>query len=559
MPAPRRVQELRAGARVAVVRACRTNSREASELRAGQQGVVISIDPGGDALVDFDDLPLAEWVFRRNMHKLRVVEEGPAEDPTEDPAGDHPHSARAGCHPLLALAARWHGRKAAASVAPRAASAAAGARGGAAAAGLGELPLGPEAPEAPSGQVPPPWRGSAPSASPHPAGPRSATAQRSRSSPPASPSPLAWMPSSLRASPGSSSADALPWSPKGRSPGSPAAARRCGSPLMLLSRGRGVSPRVAEQVRLNIYDLGRGAPVQWANGVLCKIGTGAFHAGVEVYGREYSFGHRSDGSSGVVWCPPRGAEGHAFREAVDLGAVRLSKSQVQRLVGRMADEWPGRDYDLFRRNCCHFCEELCQRLGVARVPEYVFSLAAAGARIRDGVGVAVSSVGTAASTARSSMETLTSWDPDQKGRAIWTGAIQAVVMDAGGPMGLAFTIGIACFDLEVSWQPLIDDRPHGIVDINRLGVWHKEYGLDRTTDGSANFCQLCANEFSVRGRALCRRSCRLAPDQPMGIKDRGAQIDAGAFNGQVLGTLEVLVGTGGHRSKNLPVFSSSYS
>jgi len=174
--------------------------------------------------------------------------------------------------------------------------------------------------------------------------------------------------------------------------------------------------------------------VQWANGVLCKIGTGAFHAGVEVYGREYSFGHRSDGSSGVVWCPPRGAEGHAFREAVDLGAVRLSKSQVQRLVGRMADEWPGRDYDLFRRNCCHFCEELCQRLGVARVPEYVFSLAAAGARIRDGVGVAVSSVGTAASTARSSMETLTSWDPDQKGRAIWTGAIQAAARLVAPPL-----------------------------------------------------------------------------------------------------------------------------
>lgn len=174
--------------------------------------------------------------------------------------------------------------------------------------------------------------------------------------------------------------------------------------------------------------------MQWANGVLCKIGTGAFHAGVEVYGREYSFGHRSDRSSGVVWTRPRGAEGHAFREAIDLGAVVLSKSQVARLVGRMADEWPGREYDLFRRNCCHFCEELCGHLGVARVPEYVFSLAAAGAKIRDGVEVAVSSVGTAACTARSNIDRLTSWDADPKGRAIWSGALQAATRLVAPPL-----------------------------------------------------------------------------------------------------------------------------
>merc|ERR1740121_67762 len=42
------------------------------------------------------------------------------------------------------------------------------------------------------------------------------------------------------------------------------------------------------------------------------------------------------------------------------------------------------DYDLLHRNCCHFCEELCLRLGFGPLPPWVTKLAAAGASLAAG-------------------------------------------------------------------------------------------------------------------------------------------------------------------------------
>jgi hypothetical protein len=30
--------------------------------------------------------------------------------------------------------------------------------------------------------------------------------------------------------------------------------------------------------------------------------------------------------------------------------------------GRRQNKWPGDSYDFLRRNCCHFCDELCSQL-----------------------------------------------------------------------------------------------------------------------------------------------------------------------------------------------------
>mmetsp|Transcript_65287 Transcript_65287/g.156034 ORF Transcript_65287/g.156034 Transcript_65287/m.156034 type:complete len:585 (-) Transcript_65287:5-1759(-) len=135
-------------------------------------------------------------------------------------------------------------------------------------------------------------------------------------------------------------------------------------------------------VTLNIYDV-------WGNtgavNAVCRaIGTGAFHAGVEVYGNEWSYGF-NPGGTGVFCTPPRGCVEHQFREAVPMGHVRLSAEEVQQLIDELAQAWHGEHYDLLRRNCCHFSDTLCWRLGVGRIPDWVTNLAGVGAMLRSGV------------------------------------------------------------------------------------------------------------------------------------------------------------------------------
>lgn len=417
---------------MAVASAFWTNSKGATELQVGQQGVVRRIDDRGDALIDFDHLPLAEWIFNRNLGKLCIIEAAAADD---EPV------ACGGCIPFAA----WHRRR---TLRPPGGGRVRRFRLHRRAASTGALAeaSGPGADDAIFGGMAGIVASSGPMQEPSPvacmASPVVRISPRGRPSlePPemmhardsCSPLPCAgsspWTPDTLRPasmcqSPAGAASAAL-------ARGSPTTPRRGlrsprFSPFSLLSR-RSSPGDYSESVRLNIYDLGKTTPVQWANGVLLQMGTGVFHAGVEVYGKEYSFGHRSDRSSGVVWCPPRQADGHKFREAIELGTVHMSNTQVLWNVGELAEEWPGREYDLLRRNCCHFCDAFCKRLGVNTVPDYVFSMAEAGARIRDQLETAVTSVGTAAHSARNRLERGLSWDPiEVAGRDFWVGAVEA--------------------------------------------------------------------------------------------------------------------------------------
>jgi len=130
-----------------------------------------------------------------------------------------------------------------------------------------------------------------------------------------------------------------------------------------------------EPVFLHIYDLGAGSKIRHMNEVLRSVGTGAFHAGVEVYGEEWSFGHHSFQVSGVYKYPPRKCAGHSFRETVPMGYTTLSRSEVDLIIVRFAKEWPGKDYHMLRRNCCHFSAVFCQALRVGPVPDWVTNLA----------------------------------------------------------------------------------------------------------------------------------------------------------------------------------------
>lgn len=127
-------------------------------------------------------------------------------------------------------------------------------------------------------------------------------------------------------------------------------------------------------VRVHVYDVSGNPVVTATNRVLSVMGTGAFHAAVEIYGWEWSYGGCSRGT-GVFHCPPKECEAHKYKETIEMGETRMSEAEFRRLIERLAREWPGADYDLLRHNCCNFSNTLCQELGVGHLPVRIMSLA----------------------------------------------------------------------------------------------------------------------------------------------------------------------------------------
>lgn len=143
-------------------------------------------------------------------------------------------------------------------------------------------------------------------------------------------------------------------------------------------------------VLLHIYDVSRETSVQRLNCFLAnrhfpvKLG-GVFHAGVEVNGLEWSFGLSNSATTPGVSCvEPQAHPDHNFRQTVRLPHTKLSAESVAEILSQLVEEYPGNDYDVLRRNCCHFADDFCQRLGVGPIPAWVHRLARLGAHI-DGV------------------------------------------------------------------------------------------------------------------------------------------------------------------------------
>merc|ERR1719264_1433079 len=64
-----------------------------------------------------------------------------------------------------------------------------------------------------------------------------------------------------------------------------------------------------------------------------------------------------------------------------MGKTMESEEEVMELIQMTEADWPGKSYDVLTRNCCHYCDELCQQLGVGEVPAWVLNLAGAGAAV----------------------------------------------------------------------------------------------------------------------------------------------------------------------------------
>jgi len=140
-------------------------------------------------------------------------------------------------------------------------------------------------------------------------------------------------------------------------------------------------------VRLHIYDVSQEESIQRVNRILAhtyaplKLG-GVFHAGVEIDGHEWSFGYcPSETRYGVGCVRPKQHPQHHYRQTVTMRRTKVKPEEIPKILSNMIEEYPGDDYDLLRRNCCHFADDFCRRLGVGGIPGWVHRLARMGASL----------------------------------------------------------------------------------------------------------------------------------------------------------------------------------
>lgn len=131
-------------------------------------------------------------------------------------------------------------------------------------------------------------------------------------------------------------------------------------------------------VELNIYDVTHGNVIHSINELFAhsmsplKLG-GVFHVGVKVMNIEWAYGWKGSGT-GVLPGQPKSEQHHRFRETVHLAKTKLSEREIGVVIRRLAREYQGCDYSLIERNCCHFAEDLCHKLGVGSIPAWVHRL-----------------------------------------------------------------------------------------------------------------------------------------------------------------------------------------
>ncbi|XP_072963784.1 uncharacterized protein [Typha angustifolia] len=141
-----------------------------------------------------------------------------------------------------------------------------------------------------------------------------------------------------------------------------------------------------KEVILHVYDVTNSDSEKTNNTILQinrifkdRIGLGGiFHSAVQVYGlEEWSFGYCENGS-GVFSCPPGKNPMYTYRECIVLGETTCSILEVKQILRELSRDWPGNSYDLLAKNCNHFCDAFCERLGVLKLPGWVNRFANAG-------------------------------------------------------------------------------------------------------------------------------------------------------------------------------------
>eukprot|EP01102_Stenamoeba_stenopodia_P017627 TRINITY_DN6355_c0_g1_i1.p1 TRINITY_DN6355_c0_g1~~TRINITY_DN6355_c0_g1_i1.p1 ORF type:complete len:351 (-),score=81.50 TRINITY_DN6355_c0_g1_i1:67-1119(-) len=136
-------------------------------------------------------------------------------------------------------------------------------------------------------------------------------------------------------------------------------------------------------VTAHIYDVGTRSSVRKFNLITESLfHSGAYHAGIEVYGREWSF-QKTDTGTGLFPCEPKHNSSHTYKESIELGVTPLDENHVWLVLKELKDIWLGTTYDLIRRNCCHFCNVFCEKLEVNLLPDNILKLANKAERMKD--------------------------------------------------------------------------------------------------------------------------------------------------------------------------------
>lgn len=135
-------------------------------------------------------------------------------------------------------------------------------------------------------------------------------------------------------------------------------------------------------VYVNIYHVGDASILKVINSVLAPSTLpvkmcGVFHAGVEVFGREFGFGGGAGfpDESGVYECKPREDKCHSFRQALRMRNTMYGVAEINSIVAKLKKGYTLDRYHLLTCNCCHFADVLCIALDVGRLPRWVNRLA----------------------------------------------------------------------------------------------------------------------------------------------------------------------------------------
>jgi hypothetical protein len=118
-------------------------------------------------------------------------------------------------------------------------------------------------------------------------------------------------------------------------------------------------------VVVNVYHLMSAGPATPLNGSL--MGIGAFHSGVEVMGKEWSFGGdpSAPNRSGVFPVPPRQAPAGPIHRSHHVGNLpaSVSANTIEELAFTLGTtSWTCGAYNILTRNCNHFAEAFVMEL-----------------------------------------------------------------------------------------------------------------------------------------------------------------------------------------------------
>eukprot|EP00747_Dinoflagellata_sp_TGD_P166237 gnl/TRDRNA2_/TRDRNA2_188715_c0_seq1.p1 gnl/TRDRNA2_/TRDRNA2_188715_c0~~gnl/TRDRNA2_/TRDRNA2_188715_c0_seq1.p1 ORF type:complete len:448 (-),score=93.55 gnl/TRDRNA2_/TRDRNA2_188715_c0_seq1:146-1396(-) len=163
-------------------------------------------------------------------------------------------------------------------------------------------------------------------------------------------------------------------------------------------------------VMLNVYNLADSETIAKINKVTTANNSvlvgGVFHAGVEVYGREWCYGGTEDDSSGVRAHYPRAHPQHTYRTTVPMGCTWLNEQEADKLLLQLMDEWKGNYYHVLRCNCLSFCNDALIRLGLRRMPGWVDRAQRMAVALEDGTQKVKSFTAEAPSHASDALERL---------------------------------------------------------------------------------------------------------------------------------------------------------